>query len=380
MAQLKISALSKIFSGGVKALDNFNLEIAKGEFITIVGPSGCGKSTLLRILAGLETETDGSITLDEKEITGVAPKLRDMAFMFQNYALFPHLTLAENMGFGLKIRQTPKADVNTRVNEVAQTLGIAELLQRYPSEMSGGQRQRAALGRAILRNPKVFLFDEPLSNLDAKMRAQMRIEISRLHQKLGTTMILVTHDQIEAMTMGDRVVVLKDGVIQQVADPDTIYRNPANAFVASFIGSPGMNLFPGKIEKNLDEKNSENLVFKSDMLQFSLGNWIGEKAVKALAAKIGQEVTLGVRPEDIGSAKAFALSNAPTLTGTLGVEEKLGDNICLYFQTGHQDWAARVTKTGDGPKWQRGQSLTLPMNLNNVVFFDLHSEKNIVAS
>ena len=378
MSHLKISNLTKIFTGGTTALDEFNLEISKGEFIAIVGPSGCGKSTLLRILAGLEPETSGSLILDDKEITGVTPKFRDMAFMFQNYALFPHLTLAENMGFGLKLRKTPKAVVEQKVIEVAQTLGIADLLNRYPSETSGGQRQRAALGRAILRSPKVFLFDEPLSNLDAKMRAQMRVEISRLHQSLGTTMIFVTHDQIEAMTMGDRVVVLKDGVIQQVADPDTLYHSPANAFVASFIGSPGMNLFSGKIESR-----NEQLFFKNAVLEFSLSKFFASEKIKVLSNYVNTEIQIGIRPEDIGSTKARALESAPTLTGILGVEEKLGDQVCLYFEAmgkktgGRIDWAAKIIKTDSEKIKQRGQEISLPVYAPKVSFFDITSGKNL---
>lgn len=378
MSYLKISSLTKIFPGGTKALDEFNLEIGKGEFIAIVGPSGCGKSTLLRILAGLEPETSGSIILDDKEITGVTPKLRDMAFMFQNYALFPHLTLAENMGFGLKLRKTPKVEMEKKISEVAQTLGIAELLNRYPSETSGGQRQRAALGRAILRSPKVFLFDEPLSNLDAKMRAQMRVEISKLHRTLGTTMILVTHDQIEAMTMGDRVVVLKDGVIQQVADPDTLYQSPANAFVASFIGSPGMNLFTGQLEKK-----NEQLWFNNSVLEFSLTKFLTAEKLKTLANFSNKEIMIGIRPEDIGSNKAHALDSAPTLMGMLGVEEKLGDQLCLYFEAKKNrdekpvDWAAKIIKSDAEKKWQRGQEISLPMDVFKMNFFDAISGKNL---
>lgn len=361
MARLKLENLSKTFPGNVKALDGFSLDIAEGEFVAVVGPSGCGKSTLLRLIAGLEEENGGSVTLDGREITGLPPKERDMAVMFQNYALFPHLTVAENMGFGLKLRKTPRTEILAQVKEVAATLGIGDLLGRYPSEMSGGQRQRAALGRAILRKPKVFLFDEPLSNLDAKMRAQMRVEISRLHQSLKSTMIFVTHDQVEAMTMGDRVVVLKDGIIQQAADPDTLYRQPANAFVASFIGSPGMNLFTGKIELVTGHPAFIHELFT---LQLS------ESQASSLNKYVGKAIQLGIRPEDIGSAMARALPAAPTLKGTLGVVERLGGHVCLYFQAGKVDWAARME---EGEKWQPGQEMALPIYTPNVKFFDAES-------
>ncbi len=361
MARLKLTGLGKIFPGGVTALEDFNLDIAEGEFVTIVGPSGCGKSTLLRLIAGLEEESAGSITLDGKELVGLPPKQRDMAVMFQNYALFPHLNIADNMGFGLKLRKTPRAEIRARVEAVATTLGIAELLQRYPGEMSGGQRQRAALGRAILRQPKVFLFDEPLSNLDAKMRAQMRVEISRLHQQLKATMIFVTHDQVEAMTMGDRVVVLKDGRMQQVADPEALYQSPSNAFVASFIGTPGMNLFSGKLGHVAGLPT-----FIHELFSLTLS----EKQANALKSLTGQEVLMGLRPEDIGSDQANGHPFAPSLKGTIGVVERLGGNICLYFQTGKIDWAARVVA---GEKWQVGQAVALKVNGPAAKFFDFKS-------
>jgi multiple sugar transport system ATP-binding protein len=365
MARLQITGITKVFPGNVKALDSFSLDIAEGEFITVVGPSGCGKSTLLRIIAGLEEEDAGSLTLDGLELTGLPPKDRNMAVMFQNYALFPHLTVAENMGFGLKLRKTPKAEIRSRVEAVASTLGIGELLLRYPSEMSGGQRQRAALGRAILRKPKVYLFDEPLSNLDAKMRAQMRVEISRLHQSLKSTMIFVTHDQVEAMTMGDRVVVLKDGVMQQVADPDTLYHYPANAFVASFIGSPGMNLFQGQIKHV-----SGNIVFEHELFTVPVEASLAE----TLAVFIGRQVLFGLRPEDIGSAKAHGLTSAPILKGTLGVVERLGNSVCLYLQADNVEWAARLE---EGGRWQSEQEIALPLYTPHARYFDATTGKAI---
>ena len=367
MARLKIDGLTKIFPGGVKALDGFSLDIAEGEFVAVVGPSGCGKSTLLRLIAGLEAENAGTMILDGRELNGLPPKDRDMAVMFQNYALFPHLTVAENMGFGLKLRKTPREEIRARVAEVAATLGIGDLLQRYPSEMSGGQRQRAALGRAILRKPKVFLFDEPLSNLDAKMRAQMRVEISRLHQSLRSTMIFVTHDQVEAMTMGDRIVVLKDGVIQQAADPDTLYRHPANAFVASFIGSPGMNLFPGRIGE----------VTGAPAFIHPLFSWrLPDGLIRESEPYAGKDILFGLRPEDIGSAAARSAEGAPTLKGVIGVVERLGGQACLYLQSqaltgiavaGEIAFAARPD---EAQGWHSGQAAELPIYAPNGKFFD----------
>jgi multiple sugar transport system ATP-binding protein len=358
LARLVLNGLTKVFPNGIKALSDFSLDIASGEFITIVGPSGCGKSTLLRLIAGLDEESAGSITLDGKELNGLAPKDRDMAVMFQNYALFPHLTIAENMGFGLKLRKISSADIRIQVEEVATTLGIVELLKRYPSELSGGQRQRAALGRAILRKPKLFLFDEPLSNLDAKMRSQMRIEISRLHQSLKATMIFVTHDQVEAMTMGNRVVVLKEGIIQQVAAPDILYEKPSNAFVASFIGSPGMNLFTGKMEKIHGKFSFEHalisLPIEHSMAQ-DLNPWVGKTLI------------LGLRPEAIGSSIAIETAAAPKIKGVIGVLERLGGNVGLYFQAGKMEWAARVA---EDKKWIAGMEIELPIDRSQAQFFD----------
>jgi multiple sugar transport system ATP-binding protein len=367
MSRLKLDGISKTYPGGVKALDGFTLDIAEREFVAVVGPSGCGKSTLLRIIAGLEEESGGTLDLDGRILNGLPPRDRDMSIMFQNYALFPHMTVADNMGFGLKLRGTARAETESRVKEAARLLGIEGLLGRYPAEMSGGQRQRAALGRAILRRPKVFLFDEPLSNLDAKMRAQMRVEIARLHQSLPSTMIFVTHDQIEAMTMGDRVVVLKDGVIQQAADPDTLYREPANAFVASFIGSPGMNLFRGRIGEVAGEP-----AFVHPLFAWKLPAAWRPK----LAAWREKEIVFGLRPEDIGSADAKRKAEAPTLKAVIGVVERLGGQACLYLQTGLQtglragDDSALAARPDDALGCHAGQTVELPLNADNGRFFD----------
>ncbi len=371
MSRLKLDGISKTYPGGVKALDGFTLDIAEREFVAVVGPSGCGKSTLLRIIAGLEEESGGTLDLDGRILNGLPPRDRDMSIMFQNYALFPHMTVAQNMGFGLKLRGTARAETETRVKEAAKLLGIEGLLGRYPAEMSGGQRQRAALGRAILRRPKVFLFDEPLSNLDAKMRAQMRVEISRLHQSLSSTMIFVTHDQIEAMTMGDRVVVLKDGVIQQAADPDTLYRAPANAFVASFIGSPGMNLFRGRMGELAGEP-----AFMHPLFSWKLpGEWRAK-----LAAWREKEIVFGMRPEDIGSAEAKKDADAPTLKAVIGVVERLGGQACLYLQAGLQsgDEPTLAARPDDALGCHAGQAVDLPLNTRNGRFFDA-STGNAIA-
>jgi multiple sugar transport system ATP-binding protein len=367
LPRLILDGISKTFAGGVRALDGFSLDIAEKEFVAVVGPSGCGKSTLLRIIAGLEEESAGRIILDGKELNGLPPRDRDMAIMFQNYALFPHMTVADNMAFGLKLRKTPREEIVKRVEEAARLLGIADLLARYPAEMSGGQRQRAALGRAILRRPKVFLFDEPLSNLDAKMRAQMRVEIARLHQSLDSTMIFVTHDQVEAMTMGDRVVVLKDGVIQQAAPPDELYRRPANAFVAGFIGSPGMNFFPGRLAGEAGAP-----VFQSPWFSWKVP---ADKA-RRVAGYAGKEILFGIRPEDIGSAearRALSADGAPTLRGAIGVVERLGGQACIYMTTEAGIAFAARPDTAEG--CQPGHSLELPLLAAHGIFFDPVSEK-----
>ena len=375
MIVLELKNIQKTFSNQVKALADFSLEIKSGEFIAIVGPSGCGKSTLLRIIAGLEEEDSGSIILDNKTLNGLPPKNRDMAIMFQNYALFPHLTVAENMGFGLKLRGEKKSDILRQVEEISKTLGIAELLARYPAEMSGGQRQRAALGRAILRKPKVFLFDEPLSNLDAKMRAQMRIEISRLHRQLKSTMIFVTHDQIEAMTMGDRVVVLKDGIIQQVADPDTLYDQPANAFVASFIGSPGMNLFSGKLERKYSEgKKAEEMgeyIFSNDLFSIHLPKKFSEQ----LKSYPENEIVLGIRPEDF-TKEIHANEDQIPLTGKISVVERMGEKVCLYLNQGQSEWAAKLdlaTISELKIDKEKNQAITLKLNTEMIHLFSANT-------
>ena len=290
MSKVVLQNVTKKYSNNQTAVNNINLEVNDKEFIVLVGPSGCGKSTILRMIAGLEQVTEGKIYIDDKLVNHVPPKDRNIAMVFQNYALYPHMTVFENMAFGLIIRKLPKTEIKKRVTETAEILELQDLLSRKPKALSGGQRQRVALGRAIIRKPKVFLFDEPLSNLDAKLRVQMRTEISKLHQKLKTTMIYVTHDQTEAMTMGDRIVVINNGIIQQVDKPLKIYNNPANKFVAGFIGNPPMNFIDGVI-------SIEKRIVKFKSQHFTLN--IGECGTEYLQELENQIVTLGIRPEDI---------------------------------------------------------------------------------
>ncbi len=333
MAEVTLTHVDKVYDGGVKAVCDFNLTIHDEEFIVLVGPSGCGKSTTLRMIAGLEEITGGTIQIGDRVVNDVPPKNRDIAMVFQNYALYPHMTVFDNMAFGLKLRKFKKDIIKERVHEAAEILGITDLLDRRPKALSGGQRQRVAVGRAIVRKPKVFLFDEPLSNLDAKMRVQMRVEINKLHSKLESTMIYVTHDQVEAMTMGDRIVVMNQGVIQQVADPITLYDSPANRFVAGFIGTPPMNFFDGKLV-------GENGALHFDEGSFNIelpGEWI-----KKLDAHVGKPITYGIRPEDIGSPAAEELEGAPRIRAKVDVSEPMGSETYLYLDTGKHTFISRV--------------------------------------
>lgn len=351
MTALSIEHLSKTFPGNVHALRDFSLEVGENELVAIVGPSGCGKSTLLRILAGLEEESSGTVRLGSRILNGLPPKDRDIAVVFQSYTLMPHLSIAENLGFGLKLRGEPKSIRESNIRETAELLNIEKLLQRYPSEISGGERQRVALGRAILRKPKIFLFDEPLSSLDAQMRLQLRVEIQRLHQRLNVPMIFVTHDQNEALTLGDRVVVLNEGRLQQIAPPDELYLRPANTFTASFIGTPGMNLFKGRLE------NFDGIIqFVSPALNFSLSSEQVEKFSGY------SEVLAGIRPEYL-----YPVENGEKLSGEITAVEKQGGQICLYLQTAGVSFAVKtrldlIEKVGDTQK--------LDCALKEIVFFD----------
>ncbi|MBI4659320.1 MAG: sn-glycerol-3-phosphate ABC transporter ATP-binding protein UgpC, partial [Verrucomicrobia bacterium] len=295
MAKVIIENLAKTYAeksgAGVRAVNNINLTVEDREFMVLVGPSGCGKSTTLRMIAGLEEISGGTISIDGRIVNNVLPKDRDIAMVFQNYALYPHMSAYDNMAFGLKLRKFPRAEIDARVREAATMLGLTDYLERRPKALSGGQRQRVAVGRAIVRKPKVFLFDEPLSNLDAKLRVQMRTEISKLHSRLGATMIYVTHDQVEAMTMGDRIVVMKDGLIQQIDTPLHLYNHPANRFVAGFIGSPSMNFMEGRLSAD----GNGGLIFDEGSVRLQ----ISKKYDRYLHDHIGKEVVFGIRPEDI---------------------------------------------------------------------------------
>jgi len=376
MVRVVIENLTKIFKGpkgeSIQAVDKAALDVEDGEFLVLVGPSGCGKSTILRMIAGLEDVTSGTISIDGKMMNQVPPKDRNVAMVFQNYALYPHLTVYENLALGLKLRRHPKAETELHVREVAIALGLADCLDRHPAALSGGQRQRVALGRAIVLQPKVFLFDEPLSNLDAKMRVQMRREISKLHARLGATMIYVTHDQVEAMTLGDRIVVMKRGVIQQVGDPMTLYRQPANMFVAGFIGSPPMNFFTGSILQTdggiaFHEKVAPGTGRPGFMLPLEKDH------AARLANHVGGEIILGVRPENI----LTVLPDTPAssvISATLELIEPTGAETYLYLATGAHSFAIR---TGTGFPGTVGQEMTLAFDKHHVHFFDPATERVI---
>ena len=315
MAEIVLDGVTKVF-GDVIAVNAVSLEVLDGEFMVLVGPSGCGKSTILRMLAGLEEVTAGEISIGGEQVTDLEPKLRDIAMVFQNYALYPHMTVEANLGFGLKLRHMPKDERQRRVADAATILGLEGLLHRKPSELSGGQRQRVAIGRAMVREPKAFLMDEPLSNLDAKLRVHMRAELQRLHERLGTTTVYVTHDQVEAMTLGDRVAVMRDGILQQVDTPQTLYRHPANLFVAAFIGSPPMNLVEASVQ--------------GDRVSFAGFDVPVEPGV--LTAFDGRTVILGIRPSDIEDQSLWHGDDLPTIDVTVDVTEELGSEVNVIFR------------------------------------------------
>ena len=367
MAQVSLKNVSKYFTGGVKAVDNVDLGVENKEFMILVGPSGCGKSTTLRMIAGLEEVSAGKIYIGDKLVNDVPAKDRDIAMVFQNYALYPHMTAFENLAFGLKLRHYPKHEIIQRVNDAAEILGIKHLLNRKPRELSGGERQRVAVGRAIVRKPMVFLFDEPLSNLDAKLIVQMRTEIHKLHIRLQTTIIYVTHDQVEAMTMGDKIAVMKDGILQQVADPITVYDFPKNKFVAGFIGSPPMNFMRGEIIK------------KDGRIYFNEGSILVklvEDMYKKITPYIDKEVIFGIRSEDIYD-KLF-VSEAPPeniVRVTCEVFEPMGSEVYLYLNTGKHTFIARV---GAHDRPQVNQDMDLVFDMSKVHFFDKGTEETII--
>lgn len=358
MASVELKNVDKVYDNSIRAIENANLTIQDKEFVVLVGPSGCGKSTLLRMIAGLEDVTSGEIYIDRKLVNSIPPKNRDIAMVFQNYALYPHMSVFDNMGFGLKLRKFPKAEIKYRVEEAADILAIKNFLDRKPKALSGGQRQRVAVGRAIVRQPKVFLFDEPLSNLDAKLRVQMRIEINRLHNRLQTTMIYVTHDQVEAMTMGDKIVVLDNGIIQQVDSPLNLYNNPVNKFVAGFIGSPAMNFIDGELKQN------ENFQFKSKIFCINLPPFLSAK----LKDYSQQRIILGFRPEHVYDAALVSgkqVSQPQTIR--VDVVEPIGNEIFVYFSENENNYCMRMAPER---LHRAGENIQVVLDLRKLFFFD----------
>ncbi|MBN2000364.1 sn-glycerol-3-phosphate ABC transporter ATP-binding protein UgpC [candidate division KSB1 bacterium] len=361
MASVELRNVTKVYHE-VTAVHSASATIEDKEFIVLVGPSGCGKSTILRMIAGLEDISSGQILIDNQVVNEVPPKDRDIAMVFQNYALYPHMTVYANLAFGLKLRKFPKQEIDQRVKEAASILGIEHLLERKPKALSGGQRQRVAVGRAIVRKPKVFLFDEPLSNLDAKLRVQMRTEISKLHSRLESTMIYVTHDQVEAMTMGDRIVVLRDGIIQQIDSPLNLYNRPVNKFVAGFIGSPAMNFLNGTLV-------AENgLKFKCAQLKLT----IAEKHQKILAKYLNKEIVLGIRPENL--VENIKSQRYQIVKGNVDVVEPMGNEIFLYLSFGENSVVARLNPNTK-PVVNTEYSITFDMD--KVHYFDPVTEEAI---
>jgi len=367
MANLSLKKLCKIYPNGYEAVKNFNLEIADQEFLILVGPSGCGKSTTLRMIAGLESISSGELRIDGQRMNEVEPKDRDIAMVFQSYALYPHMTVKDNMAFGLKMKKVPKAEIERRVQEAARILDLETLLDRKPGALSGGQRQRVAMGRAIVRSPKVFLMDEPLSNLDAKLRVQMRTELSKLHQRLGATIIYVTHDQTEAMTLGTRIVVMKDGIVQQIASPRTLYNAPCNLFVAGFIGSPQMNLTEAVCEAEGNE-----VYLKAADTRIRLAK---EKAGRLIdGGYAGKTVVMGIRPEDVSDESPARAEHRAVIKGTVRVYELLGAEVYLYFDVRGTQFAARVSP---GTSVKEGDTVEFVLNTDRIHVFDKETGKTI---
>lgn len=367
MASVVLKNVAKVFGEGITAVDKVNLEVKDKEFVVIVGPSGCGKSTTLRMIAGLEEISNGEIFIGNDIVNNVPAKNRDIAMVFQNYALYPHMSVYDNLSFGLRLRKYPKKEIERRVREAADILGISHLLFRKPKALSGGEKQRVAVGRAIVRKPKVFLFDEPLSNLDAKLRVQMRTELQKLHDRLQTTMIYVTHDQIEALTMGDRIVVMKDGLIQQVAPPIELYEKPVNKFVAGFIGSPPMNFLHGRIVR----RNGQ-FYFQDQGMTIKIVDQQYEK----IKIYEGKEVIFGIRPENIYD-KLFAQNAREeyTTTATVDVVEPMGSEIYLHLNARSNSFVARVNAHDTA---QVNQDLQVVFDMTKAHFFDPQTEETIV--
>jgi multiple sugar transport system ATP-binding protein len=385
VAEIRLERVTKVFAGDVNAVDGVSLTIGSGEFMVLVGPSGCGKSTLLRMLAGLEEVSDGEIWIGDREVSRLAPRDRDIAMVFQNYALYPHLSVAKNLAYGLKVRKTPKAEIEARVADVARMLGLEELLHRRPAALSGGQRQRVAMGRAIVREPAAFLMDEPLSNLDAKLRVDMRAELARLHERLGITTIYVTHDQVEAMTLGTRVAVMRSGTVQQVDTPQTLYRAPANLFVAAFIGSPSMNLVEAEL-------NGDTVEFAGFRIPLSPG--------RRPAGRSSGRVIVGIRPQDIGEASSggdlprieveavvveelgsathvlFTIDAPPVDVDAVRAASDEGERATLLATDRRALFTAEVT---EGTKVRPGEKITLALDPSRIHFFDLETSESLLA-
>lgn len=369
MANVALKGIRKVYPGNVVAVKNFDMEIEDKEFVVLVGPSGCGKTTTLRMIAGLEEITDGELYIGDTLVNDVAPKDRDIAMVFQNYALYPHMSVYDNMAFGLKLRKIPKSEINQKVREAAKILEIESLLDRKPKALSGGQRQRVALGRAIVRQPKVFLMDEPLSNLDAKLRVQMRTEIAKLHNRLQTTFIYVTHDQTEAMTMGTRIVIMKDGVVQQIDTPQNAYNHPANKFVAGFIGSPQMNILRGRV---VDDSRRIKLLLpdgKEFFLPKEKGNLLREQKY------MDKEVYMGIRPEYIQPVEESIITDTDSsFFANIEVVEMMGSETYLYMTICNNQVVARVNA-----KTQKkvGDEINLKVHGSKIHLFDIETEKTI---
>jgi multiple sugar transport system ATP-binding protein len=385
MARVKLEGVRKIYTEGAQqvAVDRVDLDVADGEFVVLVGPSGCGKSTTLRMIAGLESISEGTIRIGDRVVNDVPPKARDIAMVFQNYALYPHMTVRENLGFALKLKSMGGADIEKRVNAAAATLGLEEYLDRKPRALSGGQRQRVALGRAIVRQPRAFLFDEPLSNLDAQMRVSMRREIARLHQDLKVTMIYVTHDQVEAMTLGDRIVVMNRGHVMQIDTPINLYEKPKNRFVAGFIGNPAMNFVNGEAGSGMRDAgggtrdagggaNGSRSRFIAEG-----GDWeieLPARVASSLSSARGKAITLGIRPEDVSVVAGAGVASAAT-TARLDLVESLGNETFIYARAGRHDITARVPPAQSLPPL--GGSIVLAFNLERAHFFDTVSGERI---
>jgi len=367
MAEVVLEHVWKIYEGKVEAVRDATFVVEDKEFLVLLGPSGCGKTTTLRMIAGLEEITKGEIKIDGRVVNDVEPKDRDIAFVFQNYALYPHMTVYENMAFGLKLRKVPKNEIEERVHEAAKILEIEELLDRKPRQLSGGQRQRVAVGRAIVRHPKVFLFDEPLSNLDAKLRVQMRSELKKLHSRLEATIVYVTHDQVEAMTMADKIVIMKDGIIQQIGTPYEVYNTPANMFVAGFIGSPAMNFIEGKIVRG-----EGGLWVQTSGLQLKIPTEYEEK----LSSCVDKDIIFGIRPENVYD-KMFAIAPKPENTAevTIDVVEPLGSETLLHAIAGKDKIVARVNAKSLA---KDGQKMDLVFDMSTMHIFDKATEKELL--